>query len=46
MIVRLQGTNADEGLEIINAAQIGNLITARTLTEAAQKAVDAAKGAM
>ncbi len=46
MIVRLQGTNAAEGLEIINEAQISNLITAKTLTEAAQKAVAAAKGAM
>ena len=46
MIIRLQGTNADEGLALINEAHIGNLITASTLTEAAQKAVDAAKGAM
>ena len=46
MIVRLQGTNAAEGLEIINSAQISNLITAKTLTEAAQKAVEAAKGAI
>jgi succinyl-CoA synthetase beta subunit len=45
MIIRLQGTNAQEGLEIINQAQISNLITAQTLTEAAQKAVEAAKGA-
>ena len=46
MIIRLQGTNAEEGRAIIDAAQIPNVITAATLTEAAQKAVEAAKGAM
>jgi succinyl-CoA synthetase beta subunit len=46
MIIRLQGTNAEEGRAIIDAAQIPNIITAATLTEAAQKAVEAAKGAM
>jgi succinyl-CoA synthetase beta subunit len=46
MIIRLQGTNAEEGRAIIDAAQIPNVITAATLTEAAQKAVEAARGAM
>lgn len=46
MVVRLQGTNAKEGREIINSADLPNLIGASTLTEAAQKAVEAAKGAM
>lgn len=46
MVVRLQGTNAKEGREIINNADIPTLIGAATLTEAAQKAVEAAKGAM
>jgi succinyl-CoA synthetase beta subunit len=39
MVVRLLGTNAEEGMEILEAA---NMQTARTLTEAAQKAVAAA----
>jgi succinyl-CoA synthetase beta subunit len=46
MIIRLQGTNAEEGRAIIDDARIPNIITAATLTEAAQKAVEAAKGAM
>lgn len=45
MIIRLQGTNASEGRAIIDEANIANFITASTLTEAAQKAVEAAKGA-
>lgn len=45
MIIRLVGTNAKEGLEIIETAGIPNLTGAATLTEAAQKAVQAAKGA-
>ncbi len=45
MVVRLQGTNAKEGREIIQNSGIPNLIGAATLTEAAQKAVEAAKGA-
>jgi len=43
MIIRLQGTNAAEGNQIINAAQIPNIISAETLTEAAQLAVAAVK---
>lgn len=45
MVVRLQGTNAKEGRVIIQNSGIPNLIGAATLTEAAQKAVEAAKGA-
>ena len=41
MIVRLVGTNAEEGRQILANA---SLITAETLAEAAQKAVSAAKG--
>jgi len=45
MVIRLAGTNAEEGRAIIDAAQIPNLASAASLTEAAKKAVDAAKGA-
>lgn len=41
MVVRLVGTNAEEGREILANAQ---MITAETLVEAAQKAVAASKG--
>ncbi len=44
MVIRLQGTNAQEGREIIDNANIPHLVSAGTLTEAAQKAVAAAKG--
>jgi succinyl-CoA synthetase beta subunit len=44
MIVRLNGTNAEEGREIIEAANLPNVRYANTLTEAAQLAVKAAKG--
>ena len=44
IVMRLQGTNATEGQAIIKEADIPNLETADTLTEAAQKAVAAAKG--
>lgn len=44
IVIRLQGTNAKEGREIIDTANIPNLVSAATLTEAAQKAVAAAKG--
>ncbi len=46
MVIRLNGTNAAEGRAIIDSANIPNLTSAETLTEAAQKAVDAAKQAM
>jgi succinyl-CoA synthetase beta subunit len=41
MVVRLVGTNAEEGRQILADAK---LITAETLVGAAQKAVFAAKG--
>jgi len=44
MIIRLQGTNAEEGRAIIDDAAIPNIKSANTLTEAAQMAVAAAKG--
>jgi succinyl-CoA synthetase beta subunit len=44
LIVRLAGTNAEEGRKIIEEAHIPNLISASTLYEAAEKAVLAAKG--
>jgi len=40
MVIRLLGTNAEEGLRILDAA---NMLTATTLTEAAQKAVSITK---
>ncbi len=45
MIIRLAGTNAEEGLKIIDSARLSNLSSAATLTEAAKKAVEAAQGA-
>jgi succinyl-CoA synthetase beta subunit len=46
MVIRLNGTNAAEGRQIIDEAHVPNISSASTLTEAAKKAVDAAKGAM
>ncbi|MCL4248867.1 MAG: ADP-forming succinate--CoA ligase subunit beta [Anaerolineae bacterium] len=46
MVVRLNGTNAEQAREIIQNAHLPNLHYAETLTEAAQLAVSAAKGAM
>jgi succinyl-CoA synthetase beta subunit len=43
MVIRLQGTNAAAGNEIISRAQIPHIISAETLTEAAQRAVAAVK---
>jgi succinyl-CoA synthetase beta subunit len=45
MVVRLVGTNAAEGLRIIDEANIPNLQSAASLVEAAEKAVLAAKEA-
>ncbi len=42
MVVRLVGTNAEEGRQLLEQA---NMITAETLADAAQKAVKAAQGA-
>src|SRR4030066_20633 len=41
MVVRLVGTNAEEGRQILANA---NMITAKTLADAAQKAVEASQG--
>ncbi len=41
MIIRLQGTNAEEGSAIINEAKIPGIHAATTLTEAAHMAVEA-----
>jgi succinyl-CoA synthetase beta subunit len=46
IVIRLQGTNAKEGREIIETANIPNLTSAATLTEAAKMAVAAAEGAL
>lgn len=46
MVIRLAGTNAEEGRAIIDAANLSNLSSAATLTEAAKKAVEAARGAV
>lgn len=43
MVIRLVGTNAKEGLELINNSGIPNLTGASTLTDAAKLAVEAAK---
>jgi succinyl-CoA synthetase beta subunit len=45
MVVRLVGTNEEEGRRLLDEAAIPNMITAATLAEAAQKAVEAAKSA-
>ena len=44
VIVRLDGTNADIALEILQKAHIPNIISASSLADGAQKAVEAAKG--
>jgi succinyl-CoA synthetase beta subunit len=43
MVIRLVGTNAQEGIELINNSGIPNLNGASSLTEAARMAVEAAK---
>jgi succinyl-CoA synthetase beta subunit len=44
IVVRLDGTNAEEGRRILAEADHERIIPAATMLEAAQKAVDAAKG--
>jgi succinyl-CoA synthetase beta subunit len=44
-VVRLVGTNEEEGRLLLDEADIPNMTTATTLSEAAQKAVAAVKGA-
>jgi len=43
VIVRLDGTNAEEAAEILNSAGIKNIIAAENLADGAKKAVEAAK---
>jgi succinyl-CoA synthetase beta subunit len=45
VVVRLDGTNAEEAAEILKNANIKNIITATDLADGAKKAVEAAKGA-
>jgi len=45
VIVRLDGTNAEEAKEILKNSNIANLIAAESLSDGANKAVNAAKGA-
>ena len=45
MVVRLVGTNDEEGRRLLDEAHIPNMGTATTLAEAARKAVEAAKKA-
>jgi succinyl-CoA synthetase beta subunit len=44
IVIRLVGTNAEEGRAIIDQARIPNLSSAATLTDAAKQAVASAKG--
>ncbi len=44
IVVRLDGTNAKEAIEIIGNSSLTNIISATDLADAAQKAVNAAKG--
>ena len=43
LVVRLEGTNVDQGNQIINSSKL-NVITAKNLDEAAKKIVSAVKG--
>jgi succinyl-CoA synthetase beta subunit len=45
VVVRLDGTNAEEATEILKNAKIKNIIAAENLKDGAQKVVKAAKGA-
>ena len=45
MIVRLVGTNEEEGRQLLDEAHVSHMTTAATLAEAAKKAVEAAKSA-
>lgn len=46
MIIRLAGTNQDEGLRILEEANLPNVTGARTLNEAAQLAVETVQGVL
>jgi succinyl-CoA synthetase beta subunit len=45
MVVRLVGTNEEDGRRLLQEANLPNMVTAMTLAEAARKAVEAAKHA-
>jgi succinyl-CoA synthetase beta subunit len=45
MVIRLAGTNSEEGRAIIDGANIPNIISATSLTDGAKKAIAAARGA-
>lgn len=45
MIIRLAGTNSEEGRAIIDGANIPNITSASSLTDGAKKAIAAARGA-
>ncbi|MDR0467929.1 MAG: succinate--CoA ligase subunit beta, partial [Campylobacteraceae bacterium] len=44
IVVRLDGTNAKEAIEILNSSNIPNIITANDLADGAKKAVKATQG--
>lgn len=46
MIIRLVGTNQDEGLRILQEANLPNVTGARTLNEAAQLAIETVQGVL
>jgi succinyl-CoA synthetase beta subunit len=46
MVVRLVGTNEEEGRRLIDEAHIPNMVSAATLADAAKKAVAAAHGTL
>lgn len=46
MIVRLIGTNQEEGIQILDEANLPNMSSARSLYEAAQKAVETVRGVL
>ncbi|MGH3442822.1 MAG: ADP-forming succinate--CoA ligase subunit beta [Nitriliruptorales bacterium] len=43
LVVRIDGTNAEEGREILRSANLEKVVPAATMAEAAEKAVEAAK---
>jgi succinyl-CoA synthetase beta subunit len=44
IVVRLDGTNADEGRRILQEARHPQIVSAETMLEAAQRAADLANG--
>jgi succinyl-CoA synthetase beta subunit len=45
MVIRLAGTNSEEGRALIDGASLPNIRSASTLTDGAKKAIEAARGA-